>query len=223
MNSVSKTSTLNDATPNHFTYHQHDKSTLSISPQDSVGDAYIFQLRSRFNSTEPSIFLMRQRDSEVVLSATRSGLTSTFEIYNGDTRATSNNDSEKAKAQVTLQLDRPNSVWSLADVSGKETKYAWIKAPGVKVDGVGKISGLLRRNYKLVSQDEPDEVLAIFSSNQASSIAGTIQFEAGGINLGDHFKHLALMTLACQNTRNLQGTNTNPVGNLGALPIGGSS
>ena len=213
--------TLNKVTKKHFSFRQDNQSTFSISSHEPGGDTYIFSLYGRSNSTEPTIFLVRQRDGKVVLSATRSGLTSTFQIYAGDARTTGIDNSQKGLAPVTLQLDRPDSVWSLADAEGKEAKYAWMKASTVNVDGIGKITGLLRRNYKLVSRDRPDDVLAVFSSNQVSFTTGTIQLEASGVSMGDRFEHLALMTLACQNARNLQGTNVNPVGNLSALPTGG--
>jgi hypothetical protein len=222
MDTVSMTSTMNEATKRHFTFQQADKGTFSFSSHEPGGDAYIFQLRGRANSAEPSIFLVRQGDNEVVLSATRSGLTSTFQIYAGDARATGGANNDKELTRVTLQLDQPDSIWSLVDAEGKETKYAWVKASRVTVDGVGKSSGLMRRSYKLVARDRPDDVLAVFLGNQGFSITGTMQVEGGGVSLGERFEHLALMTLACQNARDLQGTNTNPVGNLSALPIAGT-
>jgi hypothetical protein len=222
MDTLSTTSTVNEATKSHYSFRQGDKSTFSFSSHERGGDTYIFQLRGRASSAEPTVFLVRQSDNEVVLSATRSGLTSTFQIYAGDARTADDGDGGKGLARVTLQLDQPDSIWSLADAEGKGTEYAWVKTSRVNVDGVGKTSGLMRRSYKLVARDRPDDALAVFLGNQGFSVTGTMQLEERGVSLGEHFEHMALMTLACQNARDLQGTNTNPVGNLGTLPIGGA-
>ncbi|KAK8929611.1 hypothetical protein H634G_03993 [Metarhizium anisopliae BRIP 53293] len=164
--------------------------TYTFVPETTGGGTdYSMDIKPRTNSKMPFMFLFEGKS--VVGSVRRPMNSATFEVSLGNTE----NKVQGEEWRVMQRTGRKEGTWTVpSSCTGGMKEVAWKGTVDVAVDGIS--AGLNRPGYKLVdvSNDESDEVLAVFSPMKGLSKGGVLQLN---VNWGEEFERMVILTFIC--------------------------